>query len=217
MRFFLRIKHILFALFLAFQCFSSYASSLVTLNFSGTLTDSFGSLTAGDAFTGSYTFDTTIPGSADTTGNFAVFNNLVSVNLNIGSFSASIGPGAGLPEIQQDNVSGADRYALLARNAIGNSQIAGSNIDSFGFRLDDTTGNAISDALTLLTAPTLSSFTSNGLFIFFIDSVTSNLTVIGGTLSTLEVSPAAAPIPAAFWLMGSALFAGLTSINRRKI
>jgi hypothetical protein len=171
----------------------------IAYNFSGTLTDSFGSLSAGDAVSGSYTIDPAVPGSGSSA--FSGFNNLLSATLTVGGFSASIGPGVGLPEIQQDDVAGADRYGLLGRNPVGSSTVGGLSISAFGFRLDDTTGTAISNALTLLTNPALSNFTSNTFLIFFGDPLATdpnNFHVVSGVLNNL--SPV--PEPASLALFG---------------
>ncbi|MFA5983334.1 MAG: hypothetical protein WC782_04910 [Methylococcaceae bacterium] len=211
-------KSLLCALFITSYAHNVAAAAPITIDFSGSLTDSFDSFNVGDAFSGSYTFDPGIAAGLGSTSSFSTFNNLLSANVQIGSFSASIGPGVGLPNIQQDDVANADRYAFLALNPVGSSQIGGLDITAFGFRLDDTTGSAVTDALTLLTAPTLSSFTSSG-FLFFFDSPPlfgSNFHVLNGTLSSLEVRPAAVPVPATVWLMGSALVGLLLTGKRSK-
>jgi hypothetical protein len=71
--------------------------------------------------------------------------------------------------VSATSVPGADRYALLARNAVGSTQIGGLNISSLGFRLDDTNGTAINNALILLTAPSLANFTGASFYAFFGD------------------------------------------------
>lgn len=183
----------------------------ITYSFSGQLTNSFDSLNSGDAFSGSYTIDSSVAATGNI--NFAVFNNLLSASLTIGSFSATIGPNTGLPEIQQDDVANADRYALIGRNPVGSSQIGGLNISMFGFRLDDTTGTAISNATTLLTNPSLSNFTSNTFLIFFGEFTDPNFTVVSGSLSNL--SEQAVPEPATLALLGVG-FIGLGFSRRRR-
>jgi len=181
----------------------------ITYGFSGLLTNSFGSLNSGDAFSGFYTIDSSVAATGNV--NSAVFNNLLSASLTIGSFSATIGPGTGLPEIQQDDVAGADRYALVGRNPLGSSQIGGLNISLIGFRLDDTTGTAISNATTLLTNPALANFTSNTFLVFFGDPTTSDFAVVSGTLDSLSTIPE----PATFALIGVGLV-GLGFSRRRR-
>ena len=182
---------------------ATVSAAPVTLNFAGSLTSSFGSLNSGDPFSGSYTFDPLV--AATGTSSFAVFNDLLGATLSIGSFSATIGPGTGLPELQQDNVAGADRYALVGRNPVGSAPIGGLNILLFGFRLDDTTGTAISDALTLLNSPSLASFTSNTFFIF-LGSFAGPFQSVSGTLDRL--GPTAVPEPGTLAL----LLAGLVAL-----
>lgn len=202
------LKFILITFILAFSTLSQ--ASLITYNFAGTLTTSLGSLSSGDAFSGSYTVDTTIAATVPSTSSYAVFNNLTDVSIVIGAFSAVVGPGSGLPEIQQDDVAGADRYALLGRNPVGSSQISGLDIISIGFRLDDSTGGAISDALNLLTNPILSNFSSNELLLFFVgqDQQGQNrFEVVTGSLSSLSI-----PEPGTLALMGL----GLAGIGYRR-
>ena len=187
--------------------------AIITYDFAGTLTSSLGTLTSGDAFSGSYTFDTTVVATG--TSSFAVFNNLTDVSLTIGSFTASIGPGSGLPEIQQDNVAGADRYGLQGRNPTGSSQIDGLDISSIGFRLDDTSGTAISDALVLLTNPMLADFTGNTFLLFFGSPIGGGrFEVVTGTMSNL--AERTVPEPATLALLGIGL-AGITYQRRRQV
>jgi hypothetical protein len=199
------------ALMLSLSAFGASAST-ITYNFAGTLTSSFGTLISGDPFSGSYTIDSSV--AATGPPGFAVFNDLLSASLTVGSFSATIGPGSGLPELQQDDVVSADRYGLVGRNPVGSSQIGGLDISLIGFRLDDTTGTAISDALILLTNPTLSSFTSNTFLLFF-SGPTGQFEVVTGTLSGLSTVPE----PATLVLLGLGL-AGLglarLGFSRRK-
>jgi hypothetical protein len=170
------------ALALGFAGFGASATQL-SYSFAGTLTSSFGSLSAGDTFSGTYTIESSIAATGTSTTSFAVFNNLVSASLVVGSFSATIGPGAGLPELQQDNVPGADRYSLVGRNPVGSSLIGGLAISGFGFALFDSTGTTVSNALTLLTNPNISDFTSNIFFIFLGNP--ADPTVIVGSLTRL--------------------------------
>lgn len=162
-------------------------AALISYNFSGVLGDTFGSLSAGDAFSGTYSFDSSVAASGN--ASFAVFNNLTGVSFSSGSFSASIGPGSGLPEIQQDDVAGADRYALLGRNPVGSAQIGGLDITAIGFRLDDTSGTAINDATVLLTDLSLTAFTSNSLLLFFGEVTSQDFTVVSGRLTSLNQVP----------------------------
>lgn len=175
-------------------CTFCVQAAIITYNFGGTLTSSFGSLNSGDAVSGSYTVDTSVLAAGGSTSSFSVFNNLQGASLTIGSFSATIGPGSALPEIQQDNVAGADRYALVGRNPVGSSQIGGLDISAFGFRLDDSSGTAISDALTLLTNPVLSNFTSNTFFIFLGDPTSVSFQVVFGSLDALFAVPEPTPL-----------------------
>ena len=150
---------------------------------------SLGSLTSGDSFSGTYTVDTSIPATGASTTSFAVFNNLTQAAVTIGSFSAAIAPGAGLPEVQQDNVGGADRYALVARNAVGSAPISGLELNTFGFRLDDTTGTAIADALILKTDLSLSDFTGNTFLMFFGNTSNPFAGFISGSLDAVFTVP----------------------------
>lgn len=161
-------------------------ATIVTLDFTGTLNSDFGE---GTAFSGSYTLDTAVAPRSGSNAQFAAFDNLIDAHLTIGGFAASIGPSSGLPEIQQDDIAGADRYGLLVRNVTGSSQILGLNLTDFTFRLDDVTGTAIDDAQILLNPPSLSAFSSNSFFLFLNDSTGNNFNLIDGTLSSLNLRP----------------------------
>lgn len=204
------IKLLVFASTLSFS--TAGHGAIITYDFAGTLTSSLGTLTTGDAFSGSYTFDTTVAATGNSS--FAVFNNLTGVSLTIGGFAASIGPGSGLPEIQQDDVVGADRYSLLGRNPTGSSQIDGLDISAIGFRLDDTSGTAISDALVLLANPMLADFTSNTFLLFFGSPTGGRFEVVTGTMSSL--SERTVPEPATLALLGIGLV-GISYQRRRQV
>jgi PEP-CTERM motif len=186
----------------------------ITLVYSGTLTSSLGTLASGSAYSASYTFDPLVAGTGSTST--AVFDNLLSASITIGSFSASIGPGTGLAEIQQDNgVGGEDRYALLGRNPVGSSLIAGLPITAIGFRLDDFTQTAISNALVLLTNPSLSSFAGGStLLLFFGDPSSPNFQIVSGTVTQLSTR-STVPEPGTLALLGIAA-AGLAWRRRRQ-
>jgi hypothetical protein len=179
----------------------------LSYSFSGVLTSSYGSLSAGDAFSGTYTIDSSIAARAGSTSSFAVFDDLVSATLVIGSFTATIGPGLGLSELQQDDVPGADRYALVGRNAVGSTQIGGLDLSLFAFALFDPTGTAVNDALTLLLSPNLANFASNIFFLGFQDSTVE----VEGILTTFS----AAPEPSTLLLLAASMLFGGYSLRRR--
>jgi len=194
------------------MCASAASATAITIAFSGTLTSSLGSLNAGDAFSGSYTFDPTVAGSG--TSSQAVFDDLLSASLTIGTFTATVGPGVGLAEIQQDHaVGGEDRYGLVARNPVGSSQIGGLDITSFGFRLDDFTETTIADALTLLTNPSLADFSPATFLIFFGQPTDTDFQVVTGAFSTLTVTTVPEP---ATWALVVLSLAALGFVRARR-
>jgi len=205
-------RHLKLLMLISLLNLSSTAQAvIITYEFAGTLTSGLGSLSSGDAFSGAYTVDTDVVATGTSNSQFAVFNNLTGVSLTIGGFTAQVGPGTGLPEIQQDDVAGADRYALLGRNAVGSSQIGGFDLSVIGFRLDDTSGTAITNALDLLTDPVLSNFTSNTFLLFFVDSQGQLQEVVTGALTQLSQVPE----PAALVLFGVGL-AGLGALRAKR-
>lgn len=188
--------------------------AIITYDFSGTLTSSFGTLNSGDAFSGSYTLDTAVPATGLSDVSYAVFNNLLSVTLTIGAFTAFVGPGVELPEIQQDDVSGADRYALVGRNALGSAQMDGLDLAVIAFRLDDPSGTAVSDATELLTNPALANFSGNEFFLFFAGpdiEEGQRIEFVSGRLTSLRTVPE----PATLALLGIGLVGIGISFPRR--
>ena len=197
---------------------TSANASLITFNFTGTVTlvesPLGGTFSLGQTLSGSYTFDSSIAATGASTSNFAVFNALTSFNFSIGGYSAS---SSGAPEIQVDNDPGApnhDRYAIVsqASNGLTGPDVSSLALNTFGFRLDDSTDSVFSNALILPTALNFSDFTSSSFFVFFTNSAGA-LSIVSGTLTDVS----AAPLPATLPLFASGLGAlGLLGWRRKK-
>lgn len=168
-------------------------ADLITFSFAGTV-DSVdpalaGTFSAGQTLTGTYTFESTTAARAGSTSTFAVFDALKNLNFTLGSYAAT---SIGAPEIQVDNnppPTDHDRYAVLSRASDGltGPSVAGQMLDSFAFRLDDSTNTVFSDALVLPTSLNLSSFDNRQFFIFFTDGTTPS--VVSGRITSLRAVP----------------------------
>src|SRR5262245_24686091 len=176
-------------------CSGLYAQAApVTFNFSGTLIAVdpalAGTFSAGQALTGSYTFESTTLPRPGGNANSAVYDALSDVNFTLGSYSAS---STGAPEIQVDNNPGLpfhDRYALVARASDGltGPTVGSSTLSAFGSRLDDSTDTVFSTALALPTNLSLTDFDSNAFFLFF-TGPQAEFQLLSGTLTELTPVP----------------------------
>lgn len=164
-------RRVLLALSLLFLTNGAQAS-INTLTLSGKVVSAPGfatSVAAGDDFTITYSFDTTVAARPTSTSQFAVFDALTDYELVIGGFTYQ---STSALEIQVDNDPGFgfhDRYAVISRASDG---LAGPSFDGFevnaaAFRLDDSTDAVFSDALTLPTSLDFTKFDSSGFFMFF--------------------------------------------------
>lgn len=184
-------------------------ADLITFSFAGTV-DSVdpalaGTFSTGQTLTGTYTFQSTTPARAGSNSTFAVFDALTHLNFALGSYAAT---SSGAPEIQVDNnppLPDHDRYAVLSRASDGltGPAVAGMNLDSFGFRLDDSTDTVFSDALILPTSLNLSDFDNRRFFIFFTDGTSPS--IVSGTITALS----SVPEPSSLALAGIGGLSGL--------
>jgi hypothetical protein len=202
--------------FVLLQSVPAFAAS-ITYNFTGTVgsvdSAASGSFSNGQTLTGSYTFDSTTAPRSGSTSTFAVYDALTNLSFNIGSYTAS---STAAPEIQVDNNPGGgfhDRYGVLSRASDGltGSSVSALTLDSFGFRLDDSTDTVFSSALNLPTTLNLSSFNSNGFFLTFLDS-TSNPAIVSGTITSLGKVQS---VPEPFTIIGT-LIGGTAAFRMRK-
>jgi hypothetical protein len=191
-------------------------ADLITFAFTGTadLVDPAlaGSFSAGQSLTGTYTFDSTTVARAGSDSTFAVFDALTHLNFTLGTYSAT---STGAPEIQVDNnppPPDDDRYSILARASDGltGPAVSGLALDSFGFRLDDSTNSVFNNALVLPTSLNLADFDNRQFFLFFTDGTSS--VDVSGTITSLR----AVPEPSSLTLAGVGGLSGLGLWWRRR-
>jgi hypothetical protein len=184
-------------------CAAAPAAATVTYDFAGVLDSSFGAYSAGDTFTGSFTYDETVAANAGSSSVTAVFNALAALNVTVNTTSGPSALTAYDGELQMGNqgtngvdTETTDRFAVVS--LVTGSTIASTTPQAFILRLDDSTGNIFSSALTLPTALNLADFDVNLDFLFASlpdsdpDAATGHLT---------SLTAAAVPEPASWGLM----------------
>ena len=189
-------------------------ASPITISFTGVVSSVSGGLggdfAVGDVLTGSYTFESTTAARAGSDSTFAVYDAITDLSFTLGTYSAATAGPAPNGEIQIDNDPPSpfvDRYGVLSRVSDGlvGPSAGGQPLIAFGFRLDDSTNTAFSDALVLPTSLALSDFTSSAFFVFF------GTELVDGTLTSVRVQ--AVPEPATLGLISL----GLAALAGRKL
>jgi hypothetical protein len=151
-------------------------AAILTYNFTGHVTNTGGlgsDFNVGDSVSGSFTVDSGIAPRGASTSTFAVYDNLISLNATIGSYTLLYSAPSGGQEVQVDNnppTPDDDRFGVTTRVSDGHltgADVGGLKLDSFLFRLDDNTDAVFSDALVFPTSISLSDFTSSAFFLFF--------------------------------------------------
>ncbi len=179
----------------------------VTPNLSGA------GVAAGDPFSMTYTFESTTAPRAGSNSSFAVFDALTSLSFTAGAASGS---SSSASEIQVDNAPGApnDRYAVVSRASQGltGPTLNGLGLNFASFRLDDLSNTVFSNALTLPTSLSFSSFTSGSFFVFYGPNLDG---LINGNVTDIRTATAV-PEPTTLTLMGLGL-AGIALARRRRL
>ena len=216
----LRHLFVAFGATIALSVATTARADLLTFSFTGTVDSVDAPLAAtfstGQSLSGTYTFDSTTVARAGSNSNFAAYDALTHVDFTVGGYSAS---SAGAQEIQVDNDPGApffDRYSILSRASDGltGAAVAGLALDSFGFRLDDSTNTVFTDALILPTTLNLADFNNRQFFIFFNDSAGAP-SVVSGTITSLR--PVPEPSALLLTVVGGISGLGLWRRQRRRI
>jgi hypothetical protein len=153
----------------------------------------------GQTFTATWSVDSTVAARTGSTSNQAVFDALLSLNVSIGTYSAST-PGPQEIQVDHDVAGFDDRYGIVSTSFSGlTGPLNGSDLNLFFLNLKDSSKTVFSDALILPLALSLASFDSTAFAFFFSDD-----SFISGHLTDLSsVSPV--PLPAALPLFASAL------------
>lgn len=168
------------------------SASVIRYSVSGTLDTSFDTLYAGDAFTMTYSVDPSTGSLVfeDAESTWASFS-LTSATMRIGGFSASSGEGI----LRQIDAPSHDQYEVFSGIPVASSSIGGLDLVYFAIELHDLTGTAISDALTLLTTPSIASLPDNAFWAIFASGNT------GGFVHGRIISIAVVPEPATLMLL----------------
>ena len=194
-------------------------AGLIVASLSGTVTSVDaslnGSFSVGQTLTATYVFESTTAARAGGTSTFAVFDALKSLSFSIGGYTAT---SLGAPEIQVDNdppLPNHDRYGVVSRTSEGltGPAVAGQALQTFLFRMDDSTNAVFNNALTLPTSVSLASFDSSQFFVFFGTAPS----LVSGTLRSFTTRPVPEPGGLALGLIGTGALALVGLARRRSV
>lgn len=197
--------------------FSSQAfAGLITINYTGTIT-SLG-LFGADAtvMEGSYTFEMTQSDSdmAGDKAKYVAVSNSITIKDSGGAILYTSLTGTTSLEIKVENKSGEDKYKMEDKDTTGRNGFGMQTFQSSKLDLKDSTHLAFSNA------EFGTGFLPLSIDLNDFDTIDWDLKFTGGGSNDTKgiltsMSVAAVPVPAAVWLMGSAL-AGLFGFARRK-
>jgi hypothetical protein len=197
------------------------SAGMITFSFSGTINSVFfdgGTPTEFadlDTITGTYTFDSADSDSHASPNNGLYINSISSIELSMGTYSASFGPG---DILVRDNIgSAANPYDLYYVSAYasdglgysGTPVILGTLLYSFELSLIDTSATAFSNDALLLTPPDPADYSPISNFVLrFQDASFGSYGSVTATVDSISLETASVPEPASFALLG--LFSCLT-------
>jgi hypothetical protein len=178
------------------------ASDLITFAFSGTVNDvdfdtgTPAEFAVGDAFSGSYTFDSTDADSNVSPNNGYYLSSIATLSFSAGTYSGSFANGNILV---RDDVPVQDLYRVETQStALPGPSVLGLPLDSFTLEINDFTGTVFSSDVLLLVPPDLTDFQSTTLELLFFDPFGGDFGQVRATLDSLTLaSPANAGVGAA--------------------
>lgn len=179
-------------------------ADLVTYNFTGAVghvsTPLFPALNAGQTLSGSFTFDTAIADSRGSASAGRYNDAITGMTVNVGAWSASLGS-EGSHNNNVINIRDGSSDTFEVRAPLSGDGVGSYEPLYFRLTLKDPSGAVFGDDSLPSTAPSLSSFASDGFRLVFTSE--NGIAKVRGNLTSLT----AVPLPASVILFGAGLIA----------